>query len=308
MTGGFPQPEEFDGPVPSRALGPWTHVTSRGIETGGEQPSGGGDGALASFFDAVATTVRMRKTLWVLVLKEFKSRYRAQALGLIWSFAHPLIMMATISGAFIFILHIKIPNFTVFYLIAAVFWQWFSNGAMSATGIFNMNSALVQKTKFPRYLLPLSAVLANGINFLLEWLLVVLFYFVFPEAYHFNYTLIGLIPLCLLMLVLLTGVGLMTAALHVRYRDVFYIVTSILTVGFWVSPVLYSTAMAPPLIRHILRFNPMAGVMEGARDILMRGQWPDPQVLLPGALTTFVLFVVGCFVFRSQNLALADHV
>ena len=76
------------------------------------------------------TTIALRQALWVLVLKDFKGRYRAQALGLFWSLAHPLVMMVTITVAFTFVLRIQIPNFSVFYLIGAVFWLFLGRPSM----------------------------------------------------------------------------------------------------------------------------------------------------------------------------------
>jgi lipopolysaccharide transport system permease protein len=303
----FPEPRAAASP-PSRSFGSWEHRSHRGLEIGTERPSGKPQNALKALVSALSTTWRLRKTLWILVLKEFKSRYRAQALGLAWSFAYPLIMMATVSLAFVYILKIRIPNFTVFYLIAAVFWQWFNNAAIAATGSFVENASLVKKTAFPRYLFPVAAVLANGINFILEWILVFGFFFVFPDAYHFSYKLIALVPLCLLELLLLIGVALCTSTLNVRYRDVYYIVTSVLTFGFWLSPLLYSTEMAPPVLRVILRLNPLAGVMEGARAIVMKGEWPNVASLAPALVVAIVVFLAGCAIFRKQNLALADYV
>ena len=292
----------------AREARPWVHRSARGLEIGAEKPSGSTQGPISALLGAVVTTWNLRRTLWVLVLKEFKTRYRAQALGLIWSFAYPLVMMATISLAFTYILKIGIPDFTVFYLIAAVFWQWFTNATLAATGSFVENANLVKKTTFPRYLLPIAAVLANGINFLLEWILVFGFYFLFPHAYHFTITIVALVPLAVLELVLLVGVALGTSALNVRYRDVYYIVTSVLTMGFWLSPVLYSTEMAGPLLRRILRLNPLAGVMEGARDVVMHGQWPHLHTLLPAISTASIVFLLGAAIFRQQNLRLSDHV
>ena len=246
---GFPQ----SGTPPSRpsrtTAAPWVHRTPDGIEIGAEQPSGELEGPVTSLLRALVTAYHVRKTLWVLVLKDFKSRYRAQALGLVWSFAYPLVMMVTITVAFDHILKVPIPNFPIFYLIAAMFWQWFSNGVLAATGTFINDAPLVKKTTFPRFLLPVANILANGINFLMEWLLVILFYFVFPDAYRFNITLVILPLLVLIEFVLLVGLGLATSAMNVRYRDVFYLVTSAITIGFWASPILYSTSMAPGWLR-----------------------------------------------------------
>ncbi len=245
--------------------------------------------------------------LWLLSVKDFKSRYRAQALGMFWSFAYPLVMMVTVTLAFEYILKIPIPHFPVFYLIAAVFWQFFTNATLATTGSMMENAALVKRTTFPRFLIPISAVLSHLINLAMEFVLVFGFYLAFPGAYTFSVKLIALPALVLLVVFICIGVGLMTSCLNVRYRDVFYIVTSVITMGFWVSPILYSTSMAPPWLAAILRLNPLAGVMEGARDVIMLGQWPNPAYLVPGLVAAVVLFLMGCFIFNRQNLKLADY-
>src|SRR5262245_53791781 len=100
----------------------WIHRSATGVELGGERPTGIPTNAWTAFVSAAAESWELRETLWVLVLKDFKSRYRAQALGLFWSLAYPLVMMGTVTVAFRYVLGVTVPNFAVFYLIGAVFW------------------------------------------------------------------------------------------------------------------------------------------------------------------------------------------
>jgi lipopolysaccharide transport system permease protein len=100
----------------------------------------------------------------------------------------------------------------------------------------------------------------------------------------------------------------MTSALNARYRDVYYLVTSVLTVGFWATPILYSTEMAPPWLRPLLRLNPIGCVIESARDIIMRGQWPSPTYIGTAALEAVAVFVIGASIFRRQARHVADYV
>lgn len=286
---------------------PWVHVTPSGTVFGGETPTGSMRGPLQSLLLAFATTLSLRSTLWILVLKEFKSRYRAQALGLVWSLAYPLVMMVTVSLAFVYVLRVDIPNFPIFYLLAAIFWHWFSNALLSATSIFTENGSLVKRTTFPRYLLPVSRVLASFLSFLTEWILVIGFYFAFPDAFAFTYRVVALPLLCLITCALLVGASLMLSVLDVRYRDVYYMVTSVLTVGFWLSPILYPVEKAPEHLRWMFYLNPMTGVIEGARAVLMHGRWPSLVQLGSAAAMAGLVFVIGCLVFRRYNLTLADH-
>src|SRR5262249_15422903 len=161
-----------------------------------------------------------------------KARYRAQSLGLFWSLAHPLVMMLTLTAAFQWVLRVQIENFPIFYLIGAVFWQLFANVLNASTQSMLENGGLIKDTTFPRFLFPVSTVFSNCIPFAMEMLLVFAFFPVFPSAYKLNATLFLLPVVIAGFVVLLVGAALVTSSLNARYRDVFYMVGSVLTVGF----------------------------------------------------------------------------
>ena len=286
----------------------WVHHSHTGIELGREVPTGRLMGAIPAFTAACALTWELRKALWVLVLKDFKARYRAHALGLFWSLAHPLVMMATLTIAFQYVLQVRINNFAIFFLIGSVYWQFFSNALTSGTGSLMENGALVKTTTFPRFLFPIAGVLSQLIHFAMESVLILVFFFFFPSAYTLNVTLVALPLLVVLMVMMLIGATFITSVLHARYRDLYYIVSSVLTVGFWLTPILYSTSMAPERLRPLLRLNPMGGIIESAREIIMSGRWPTMDLILPAVVASVVLFSSGCVVFRRENVHVADFV
>lgn len=286
----------------------WVHHHERGIETGGETPTGRPAGAVSALVGSVALAWKLRKALWVLVLKDFKARYRAHALGLFWSLAHPLVMMATLTIAFQYVLRVRIPNFAVFFLIGTVYWQFFSNALNAGMSALMDNGALIKTTTFPRFLFPVAVVLSQLIHFAMESLLILAFFFFFPSAYTFNVTLVLLPLLVLLLVMMLIGMTFIAAPLHARYRDLSYVVSSALTVGFWLTPILYPSSMAPPTLRPLLRLNPVGGVIESAREIIMRGHWPALDLILPPVVAAVVLFLLGCAVFRRENVRVADYV
>lgn len=287
---------------------PWVHRTAAGTEIGPDLPSGKSSGPVAAFVTSVAITWELRETLWVLVLKDFKARYRAQSLGLFWSLAYPLVMMVTLTIAFGYVLRVQIPNFSVFYLVGAVFWQFFTNASLASVTSILENGSLVKKTMFPRFLFPIASVLSHLIHLGMELVLLFLFYFVFPHAYTFNVTLVALPFLVLVEVVLLVGMALVTSTMNVRYRDTYYLVSSLMTVGFWATPVIYASHMAPPWAQRWLRLNPVTGIIESARSVVMRGEWPSAQYLLPATGIAIATFFVGCLVFHSQNVRVSDYV
>jgi len=286
----------------------WVHLSHVGIEFGGEVPTGRPAGAIQAFVGAVRLTWELRKALWVLVLKYFKARYRAHALGLFWSLAHPLVMMVTMTIAFQYVLQVRIANFAVFFLIGTLYWQFFSNALLFGTGAVTDNGGLIKTTTFPRFLFPVSGILSQLIHFAMESVLIFAFYFFFPSAYVLNVTLVALPLLVLLVVMMLIGAVFITSALHARYRDLHYVISSVLTVGFWFTPILYSTSMAPERLRPLLRLNPMGGIIESAREIIMAGRWPTMELLLPAVVAAIVLFCSGCVVFRRENVRVADYV
>jgi ABC-type polysaccharide/polyol phosphate export permease len=286
----------------------WVHRSPAGIEFGDEAPTGQVETAPEAFLSAVRLGWSLRDTFWVLVAKDFKARYRAQSLGLFWSLAHPLVMMLTMTAAFEWVLRVQIADFPIFYLIGAVFWQLFNNVLPATAGAMLDNGGLIKHTTFPRFLFPIATVFSNLIPFGMELVLVFAFFPIFPTAYHFNETLFALPFVVLVSIVLLVGAGLMTCGLNARYRDVYYLVTSILTVGFWATPVLYSTEMAPVWLRPILRLNPIGCVIESTRQIIMRGEWPSASYLGTAALEATAVFILGAAVFRRQARHVADYV
>lgn len=286
----------------------WVHRSSMGIEIGPLVPTGKLVAAPAAFLSATALAWQLRKALWVLVLKDFKGRYRAHALGLFWSLAHPLVMMGTLTIAFQYVLRLQIKNFAIFFLIGTVYWQFFVSALTTGTNALLDNGGLIKTTTFPRFLFPVAAILSQLIHFGMESVLSLAFVFFFPSAYNLNGTIIALPLLVLLLVMMLVGLVFITSTLHAKYRDLSYIVSSALTVGFWLTPILYSTSMAPPSLRPLLRLNPVGGIIESARAIIMHGQWPPFELLLPGIVTALVVFFTGCAVFRRQNVRLADFV
>jgi ABC-type polysaccharide/polyol phosphate export permease len=224
-----------------------------------------------------------------------------------WSVAQPLVMMTTVAIAFVYILRIPIPNFTIFYLSAAVLWNFLTASVMAGTGALHSRVGLVKRTNFPLPLMPTASVLSQIIGLGMETLLLLAFYFVFPDGYRFSAAWLFLPVLALITMVLATGVSFVTAPLSARYRDVDYIVQSAFTLGFWLSPILYSTSMAPPWLARLLRLNPAAGILEGAREIVMQGRMPDLVSLVPALVAATVFFIFGAAYMRKANLTAADY-
>jgi ABC-type polysaccharide/polyol phosphate export permease len=278
----------------------WVHRRPRGVSYGS--------------LDGDARAPAPRSTRWshvllVLTRNEFRARYRAQALGILWSLLNPLVTMVILSVIFTHVFHVSIPDYPVFLLIGFVVWQWVGNGLPPSTQTFVTHADIVKRTVFPRHLLPIASVLSYGVNFAMEASLLFLLAIVFPHAFRFSAALL-LIPFILALLAaLLAGVALATSVLNVVYRDVAYMVTTALTLLYWLTPIIYSLDRLPhPYREAMVLLNPLAAILLALRGCLMEGVFPSALTWAGMLGPTALVLLVGWLVFRHYERMVLDYV
>ena len=166
----------------------------------------------------------------------------------------------------------------------------------------NMN--LVSKIYFPREILPIASVLARLVDFLIGFgmLFIVMLYYKMPV------NVVGwlFLPLVLITQIILSlGLGFSGAALNVFYRDVRHIFILGLQIWLYASPILYPITAVPEQFRTIYFLNPMAGVIEAYRAILLQQGLPSFHIALSAGVALFVL-VIGYGLFKKVEFQFAD--
>lgn len=246
--------------------------------------------------------------LSVLTRHEFRARYRAQALGVVWSLLNPIVMMGILSLIFTRVFRSATPNFPIFMLIGLIVWQFVANAASSATGVFVSHAEIIKRTPFPRELLPLALLLSYGINFLIESSVLFIFIPIFPDAFQLSWTLL-LIPVILgFLVVLLAGVSLAVSVLNVIYRDVAYLVSTLLLIIYWLTPIIYPVEIIPEPYQMILKCNPLTGILNGLRGCLMTGTPPTLMMWASIVLPSVLVFGLGWLLFKHYERMVLDYV
>jgi len=246
--------------------------------------------------------------LWVLTRHEFRARYRAQALGVVWSLLNPIVMMGILSLIFTRVFRSATPNFPIFMLIGLIVWQFISAAATSSTGTFVSHAEIIKRTIFPRQLLPLAVMLSYAINFLVESSVLFLFIPIFPAAFKLSWTLL-LIPVVLgFLLVLLSGIALAVSVLNVVYRDVAYLVNTALMIAYWLTPVIYPVEIIPEPYQTVLKCNPFTGILNALRGCIMTGTPPTLLMWASISVPSLIVFGVGWAIFRHYERMVLDHV
>ena len=116
------------------------------------------------------------------------------------------------------------------------------------------------------------------------------------------------LPLILaIQLVLMLGLGLASAAANVFFRDVQSLLALGLQLWFYASPIIYPVTLVPEPLRPLYFLNPMAGVLEAYRDVLLNRQWPGAY-LIPSALAALAVLLIGYWFFKRVEFQFADIV
>ncbi|MHB8635325.1 MAG: ABC transporter permease [Fimbriimonadaceae bacterium] len=227
---------------------------------------------------------KFREMLVTMVQREMKIRYKNSVVGFFWSLLNPLITVAVMTLVFKYVQNNSTPNLGAYVLVAYLPYMFFQLCLLdSAQSVLN-GLDLAKKIYFPREILPLTMIVSNLIHFLLA--LAVFFcyllgvYILDPKIPPFQWTTLWLPLLLIVNLALVTGLGLVISALNTFYEDVKYIVSVLLYLLFFVSPIMYfseSVYNAPvnkahPWIYTLYHLNPVATLATSYRKLLLASQ------------------------------------
>jgi lipopolysaccharide transport system permease protein len=248
-----------------------------------------------------------REVLFFLVLRNLKVRYRQTVLGAAWAVLQPLALM----GVFVIFVEkiIKVPSdgapYPLFAFAALVPWVLVSQSITLAGESVVRDLNLVSKAYVPRLIIPLAAVGALVVDFLIALALLFLImggYSTAPKPIAILF-----VPLfSVLALAIAIAVGVWLAALTVMYRDVRSIVPVLTQIWFFATPIVYPTSLVPEEWRTVYGLNPMVGVVDGFRWALLDTPPPTAGTLAASAAVTLLLLWAGLTYFRRVDRVFAD--
>jgi lipopolysaccharide transport system permease protein len=182
-------------------------------------------------------------------------------------------------------------------------WTFFANAVMAASNSLVGSGHLISKVYFPRIIVPVAAIASGLVDFAISFLVLL----VMMAAYHVAPSASMLaMPLFLLgTIVTAAGAGLLFAALIVTYRDVRYVVTFVMQLWLFVTPVLYTLAMIPAKWHLLYAINPMAGMIAGFRASVLGGAVPA-NVILISSISAAVLCLAAVRYFVQVERRFAD--
>lgn len=252
----------------------------------------------------VRKVIYLKDLTVALVVKELKSKYKSAMFGFLWILINPLLQMIVLTVVFSIFIKININNYPLFVFSGLLPWMFFSLSLQSGTSSLVANRDLIKKLNFPRELLPVSSVLAHLSTFILATVLLALFVGV---VFGVTFSFFLLIPVIVLMALLAIGITLLLSSFDIYYRDVSFILQSALLVWFYITPILYPTALVPENFLFFYNLNPMVGIITGFQAIFLNTNIPW-NALIISVFEEMVLLLIGLFVFKVRSKYFADWV
>lgn len=254
-----------------------------------------------------------RRLILRLARREVEARYRGSVLGIVWSVLTPLLMVAAYTFVFsvIFQPRWNVPpganaNFALLLYSGLLVFGLFSEPASRAPGLVLENVSYIKKVVFPLEILPLVAMVAAGVNFIIGFGVLMVLYVAMlglPPA------TILLLPVVMVPVVLFTlGFTWLLAALGVFLRDLRHAVGILVSLMMFLGPIFYPVTAVPEGIRWLLYLNPLTPVLEFSKDVLFWGTVPSLAMLGGTILAAWVAAWLGHLCFAKLRPGFADVV
>jgi lipopolysaccharide transport system permease protein len=247
-----------------------------------------------------------RDLFFFLVARDIKVRYKQTVLGGLWAIIQPFFSMIVFT--LFFGMLAKIPSdgvpYPVFNFSAMIAWTYFAGALTGSGNSLIENTNLISKVYFPRIIAPLTPVFAGLLDFSIAFIVLLgmmLYFHIYPTI------MILILPLLIIQMMLTaSGVGMFLSALNAKYRDIRYTIPFLVQLWMFASPIVYPTSIVPEKYRPLYALNPMVGVIEGFRSILL-GTIPFPaQTVLLSLLVSVGFFIIGTFYFKQTERYFAD--
>lgn len=234
-----------------------------------------------------------------LVARDVKIKYRRSVLGVLWTLLNPLCMMIILSVVFSNIFKFDVENYSLYILSGQVVFNFFSGATTDAMSAIISNGPLIKKVYVPKYLFVLSRIISSFINLLASFTALLLVMIATRAELHWKVVLV-VIPLILLVVFSL-GVGLVLAAITVKFRDVMHLYSVFTTALLYLTPVIYPMSILPKWLYKLVMLNPLTNMLMMFRDVMINNNIFDWKSLIIAIIETALMFLIGLYVFYKNQ-------
>lgn len=240
------------------------------------------------------------------VKKDIRGKYKGSFLGVLWSFINPLLSVLVYAIVFPYIMRIKVENYLIYLITGIIPWTFFTSSINMGMISILSNADIIKKVYFPRIILPISTVTSCLVNFLISCVIILLF--CIGSGLGISIHLLWLPLIAIIQYVMLLGFTFILSAIEMYMRDIEHIVNFILSMAFYVTPILYTPDIFPDNLAWVLKVNPMAYLVNAYRSIFFYQKMPDMMGLLIVGVFSTLIFLIGYLIFEKLQKGFAEEV
>lgn len=255
---------------------------------------------------SLAKLAQYKDLIWTLSIHRVKVRYKQSVLGVLWAILQPLAVMLIFT--FVFSMIARMPSegapYAIFAYTALLPWIYFSTGVANATNSLTNHAQFVTKVYFPREILPITYVAAALFDFIVASTLLagLMIYYRVPLTINVLYAF----PIIAVLSCFSLAISFFLSATQVRFRDLGVAVPLLLQVWLFATPVIYPLSAVPERLRPLYTLNPMVGIVESFRQVVLKGAAPEAGSLLLASAIAIILLVVSFLYFKWIEATMAD--
>jgi lipopolysaccharide transport system permease protein len=258
---------------------------------------------------------RYRDLLLILIWRDFSAKYKQTILGPLWFLLQPIMMTLIFTVIFAHVARVSTDGLPplLFYLCGQLGWNYFAANINSNSTIFITNAGLFNKVYFPRLVVPLSALMSNLFTLLIQVSAFMMFYFYFKHilkvsGFGMDWRAVFLPLLIFQTAALSLGFGLLFSALTAKYRDLMHVMSMLIQVWMYGTPIILPLSEFPSKWQWIIALNPMTMVVESFRLTLLGTGTVLPQFVAGSVVCTFLVLAGGALLFGKVEKTIVDTV
>lgn len=254
---------------------------------------------MSKFKTMLSGFFKYKDLLKELTERDIKIRYRRSVLGLMWTILNPLLMMVVMTAVFSGFFRMEIENFPIYFFSGNILFSFMTEATTNAMNSIVGNGSMLKKVYVPKYVFPMSKVLASAVNLLFSFMAMLLVMVV--TKVEFCITLL-LVPIVFCYIILFSiGLGMILATSQVFFRDTGHLYSVFTLAWMYMTPVFYPKSLLEDRLDIMIHLNPMIYFIDFMRDVVLYNKIPTVEANLTCAITSASVFIVGLWFFYKKQ-------
>ena len=249
---------------------------------------------------------KFRDMIFELTHRELRGKYKGSVLGFLWTYVNPLLQILVYSFVFSQIFRSGIEKFHIYLIVSMFPFNFFTGGVIQGLGSIRYQGDLVKKVYFPRQILPIVSLTVNFINMLISFAIIYSILLISGWGIALKQQ-IWLIPVMLIEYFFSLGLALLLSAVEVYFRDIEHIVSVLMMVWMYFTPMFYSIDIIPEKFLPVFYWNPMLYVISMYQQILYYKVSPNLMYMWKAILFALFIMIIGSVVFKILEKRFAEE-